>query len=80
MWFKIISSNSIASGIKRIESITSNIAENYINNKLILIDKILKLTKYSQNIEKFISSMIKENSLIRKKILIQQKKKKPKTH
>jgi len=74
-FFKIISSNSIASGIKRIESITSNIAENYINNKLILIDKILKLTKYSQNIEKFISSMIKENSLIRKKILIQQKKK-----
>jgi len=39
-----------------------------------IIDKIIKLKKYSQNIEKFIYYIIKKNSLIKKKILIQQKK------
>jgi len=67
-FFKILSCSSISSNIKRIEGITSNEFENFINKKLKIINAVSKILKFPKNIKKSIKKTIEENIFLKKKI------------
>ena len=66
--FKIISENSIASGVRRIEAITENEVLNYLTEKEIILNDALKLLKNSTNLSDSISSIFNENNRLKKEI------------
>jgi alanyl-tRNA synthetase len=66
--FKITSENAVASGIRRIEAITADKAEEYMNNQLKLIKEVKQLLKNPKDVEQSLKSIIEENSLLTKKI------------
>ncbi|MPQ45932.1 alanine--tRNA ligase [Marinifilum sp. N1E240] len=64
--FKITSEGAISAGIRRIEAITADKAENYINDKLNTLRNIEKIFKSSQNLLKNIEDIMSENSGLKK--------------
>jgi alanyl-tRNA synthetase len=67
-FFKIISEGAIAAGIRRIEAVTALKAEEYINDKLNIIEEISSLLKSTGKITESIEKLISENSAMKKKI------------
>jgi alanyl-tRNA synthetase len=65
---KIISEGAIASGIRRIEAVTAESAEKYINERLSSYDEISALLKSTGNVSENVVRMIAENSSLRKTI------------
>jgi alanyl-tRNA synthetase len=63
---KIISEGAIASGIRRLESVTAYKAEEYISNKLNSFDEIASLMKSTGNVTENVGKLIAENSSLRK--------------
>lgn len=65
---KIVSEGGIAAGIRRIEAVTASKAEEYINEKLTLIDEIASVLKTTGKIKDSIERLIAENSSLKKNI------------
>jgi alanyl-tRNA synthetase len=65
---KITSEGAIASGIRRIEAVTAEGAEKYINEKLGSYDEIAFLLKSTGNVIENVGKLIAENSSLRKTI------------
>ena len=65
---KIVSEGAIAAGIRRIEAVTASKAEEYINEKLNIIDEISSLLKSPGNISENVKRLITENSSMKKSI------------
>jgi alanyl-tRNA synthetase len=71
--FKIISESAIAAGIRRIEAVTADGAEQFINDKLDELEAIGRLIP-QQNIVKGIQILTSENKSLKKELeLLQQK-------
>ena len=66
--FKIISESSIASGIRRIEAISSEEADRYINDKLRLVNEVSQLLKNPKNVSKAIQDLLDQNTKLSKEI------------
>lgn len=66
--FKIISEAAIAAGIRRIEAVTGETAENFINKKLDELVEINGLLKNQKNTVAGIQKLIEENSNLTKTI------------
>ncbi|MBU1721127.1 MAG: alanine--tRNA ligase, partial [Bacteroidetes bacterium] len=64
----VVSEGAIAAGIRRIEAITSETAEQYLKEKLQTLDEILALTKNPKEPAKAIQELIDQNTLMRKQI------------
>ena len=65
---KIISEGAIAAGIRRIEALTGLKAEEYINEKLAVVNDISLLLKSQGNITENVEKLISDNSSLKKSI------------
>jgi alanyl-tRNA synthetase len=65
---KIVSEGAIAAGIRRIEALTADKAEEYINEKLDLVEEITSMLKTTGNIKDSVEKLISENTVLKKSI------------
>jgi alanyl-tRNA synthetase len=66
--FKIVSESAIAAGIRRIEAITGERAEKYINDQIKTLKSIRKTVKGSKDILGGVMNLLKENTELSKQI------------
>lgn len=72
--FKIISESSVATGVRRIEAITSQQAYQLLSEQEELLNQINELLKSPKDVVKAISSLIESNSSLQKNISAYQDK------
>jgi len=63
---KIVSEGAIASGVRRLEAVTAEKAEEYINEKLNTVDEIAVLLKSTGSLTESVEKLLTENSTLRK--------------
>jgi alanyl-tRNA synthetase len=73
--FKITSEGAVAAGIRRIEAITNETAENYFEEKAQKLDRIAEIFKNPKDLEASISDILEKNQALSKQIEIFQKEK-----
>ncbi len=66
--FKIISESGIAAGVRRIEAITADKAEAYLNDQLSLLHNIKSLFKVQVNPLTAVQNLIKDNASLNKEL------------
>jgi alanyl-tRNA synthetase len=65
---KIVSEGAIAAGIRRLEAVTAIRAEEFINEKLTMIDEISTILKSTGNLKDSVEKLIVENSNLKSSI------------
>jgi len=73
-FFKIITETASASGIRRIEAVTAEAAEKFVEEQTNTLQDIMALLKYPSNIPKTISQLIEERNTLAKKLAAFQAK------
>ncbi len=67
-YFKLVSEGGISAGVRRIEAITADRAEVYVNKKIDTLSKIKGLFKGTKDVHKSVADMQDENKSLRKEI------------
>ncbi|MFP4605389.1 MAG: alanine--tRNA ligase [Bacteroidales bacterium] len=67
-FFKITTETAISAGIRRIEAVTADKAEEFIRNNLNILDEIKSLLNTSKNPQKNIEKLLDENTALKKQI------------
>ncbi|WP_298614829.1 alanine--tRNA ligase [uncultured Odoribacter sp.] len=65
-FFKILNESSVSAGVRRIEAITADKAEEYIVNSFSLVAEIEKMFKSNRNVIENITSLLQENEGLKK--------------
>ena len=65
-FFKILSESSVSAGVRRIEAITADKAEEYINNTYKNLHEIEKLLKSNKNLMESVRALVEENEGLKK--------------
>src|SRR5690606_25944435 len=66
--FKIISESSVAAGVRRIEAITAETAEQYVRNELNLLDSVRELLKNPKDLITAVKNLTEEKHALEKKL------------
>lgn len=66
--FKIVSEGSISSGVRRIEAITAEAAEDYINEQLTLVKELQELLKNPKDVKKSVEALLMERNELKKEV------------
>ncbi len=67
-YFKIISESAVAAGVRRIEAITGEAAEAFINTQNNLVHELKVLLKNPKDLAKSVESLLEENSKLKKEL------------
>jgi alanyl-tRNA synthetase len=66
--FKIISESSVASGVRRIEAVTGEVALNYVNEALVQLDETKRILKNPKDVNASVQNLIEEKQILEKKL------------
>src|SRR5690606_25671637 len=66
--FKIISESSVAAGVRRIEAVTAEEAERYVNEEISLLEQIRTLLKDPKDLVATTKNLIEEKHVLEKKL------------
>jgi alanyl-tRNA synthetase len=67
-FFKIISESAIAAGIRRVEALSAEQAENYVYRQIGILDSLRDVLKNPGNIKKSLSDLVSQNKQLEKQI------------
>ena len=65
-FFKILSESSVSAGVRRIEAITADKAEEYINNTYRSLNEMVKILKSNKNLLESVRALVEENEGLKK--------------
>jgi alanyl-tRNA synthetase len=66
--FKIVSESSVAAGVRRIEAITADEAEKFVNDNLSLLNQVKELLKNPKDVISATKNLLEEKSALEKKL------------
>ena len=66
--FKIISESSIAAGVRRIEAITADTAEKFMNDQLNLLNEVKSILKEPKNLKQAVTALVEERNSLAKEV------------
>lgn len=67
-YFKIVSEGAVAAGIRRIEAVTSEKAEEYFENQIAVLNELKTVLKGSKDVVKSVNGLLEENSELQKQL------------
>lgn len=67
-YFKIVSESAVAAGVRRIEAITGEKAEEYINNQSSIIAGLREILKSPKDIIRSVENLLEENNRLKREI------------
>lgn len=67
-YFKIVSESSVAAGVRRVEAITADGAEAWINGQVETLGRVKELLKNAKDVVKGVEHLIDENDQLRKQL------------
>ena len=65
---KITSESSVAAGVRRIEAVTAEAAENFVNENLQLIESVRQILKHPKDLAQSVKNLVEEKSSLTKKV------------
>ena len=72
--FKIVSEGSVSAGVRRIEAITAETAEQYVEEQEVLLNEIKAALKQPKDIQKAVETLVAEKNQLQKQVdTLQQK-------
>ncbi len=67
-FFKIVSESSISAGVRRIEAITAETAESFLNEQLQVLKEVNELLKNPKDLKKSVESVVAEKNALQKEL------------
>ncbi|SKB42116.1 alanine--tRNA ligase [Daejeonella lutea] len=67
-YFKIISESAVAAGVRRIEAITGERSEQYLNEQISQVSGLKELLKNPKDLQKAVETLMEENARLKKEI------------